>query len=139
MRSGQWDYLAGRDTPRLRGKTLGLVGCGRIGSATALRAKAFGLDVAFYDPHLPSGWDKALGIRREYRLEPLLEQSDYLSLHCYLDEKSRHLIDARALSRMRPGSILDQHRPGPGRRPARADRGPGLGAFVGGRAGRLRA
>ena len=75
MRAGGWDYLTGRDTPRLRGKTLGLVGCGRIGSATALRAKAFGLDVVFYDPYVPPGLDKALGIRREFRLEPLLEQT----------------------------------------------------------------
>ncbi len=106
MRAGVWDYLEGRDTPRLRGKTLGLVGCGRIGSATALRAKAFGLDVVFYDPNVPSGFDKALGIRREFRLEALLESSHFVSIHCYLDDRSHQLIDAEALARMRPGSIL---------------------------------
>ncbi len=106
IRAGGWDYLVGRDTPRLRGRTLGLVGCGRIGSATALRAKAFGLDVAFYDPHVPSGLDKALGIRREFRLDDLLARSDFVSLHTYLDEGSAHLIDARALALMKPGSIL---------------------------------
>lgn len=106
MRAGTWDYLSGRDTSRLRGKTLGLVGCGRIGSAAALRAKAFGLDVVFYDPYAPAGLDKALGIRREYRLEPLLEASHFVSLHCYLDEGSKHLIDAKALARMPRGSIL---------------------------------
>ncbi len=113
MRSGTWDYLTGRHTPRLRGKTLGLIGCGRIGSATALRAKAFGLDVVFYDPNVPPGLEKALGVRREYRLEPLLEQSHFVSLHCYLDDRSRHLIDARALARMRPGSILINTARGP--------------------------
>jgi C-terminal binding protein len=113
MRAGEWDYLTGRGTPRLRGKTLGLVGCGRIGSAMAVRAKAFGLDVVFYDPYAPSGLDKSLGIRREFRPEPLLEQSHFLSLHCYLDDKSRHLINAQALSRMRRGSILINTARGP--------------------------
>jgi C-terminal binding protein len=113
MREGTWDYLTGRDTPRLRGKTLGLVGCGRIGSATALRAKAFGLDVVFYDPNVPQGLDKALGIRREHHLDRLLEQAHFVSLHCYLDDRSRHLIDAKALATMRPGSILINTARGP--------------------------
>ena len=113
MRAGAWDYLTGRETPRLRGKTLGLIGCGRIGSATAIRAKAFGLDVVFYDPNVPPGLEKALGIRREFRLEPLLEQSHFVSLHCYLDDRSTHLIDAASLSRMRAGSILINTARGP--------------------------
>ena len=61
---GNWHYQTAVGTPRLRGKTLGLIGCGRIGTATALRAKALGLDVVFYDPYLRQGMDKALGIRR---------------------------------------------------------------------------
>lgn len=113
VRRGEWDYLTGVDTPRLRGKTLGLIGCGRIGSATALRAKAFGLDVVFYDPNVPPGLEKALGVRREYRLEPLLEQAHFVSLHCYLDDRSRHLIDGAALARMRRGSILINTARGP--------------------------
>ncbi len=113
MRTGEWDYLTGRETPRLRGKTLGLIGCGRIGTATALRAKAFGLDVVFYDPNVPPGLEKALGVRREFQLEPLLEQSHFVSLHCYLDPRSFHLIDAKALARMRPGSILINTARGP--------------------------
>jgi C-terminal binding protein len=113
MRQGVWDYLTGRHTPRLRGKTLGLVGCGRIGSAMALRAKAFGLDVVFYDPYAAQGLDKSLGIRREFALEPLLDQAHFVSLHCYLDERSKHLIDARALRLMRPGSILINTARGP--------------------------
>jgi phosphoglycerate dehydrogenase-like enzyme len=113
MRAGTWDYLAGRDTPRLRGKTLGIIGCGRIGSAMALRAKAFGLDVVFYDPLIPPGLEKALGIRREFQLEPLLQQSHFVSLHCYLDDRTHHLIDRKAFSRMRLGSILINTARGP--------------------------
>jgi C-terminal binding protein len=111
--AGGWDYRTAIGTPRLRGKTLGLIGCGRIGTATALRARAFGLDVAFYDPLIPEGIDKAIGIRRCHRLDDLLEQSHFVSLHCYLDDTTHHLIDARALARMRPGSFLINTARGP--------------------------
>ena len=106
IRANHWHYETAKSTPRLRGKTLGIIGCGRIGSATALRAKAFGLDVLFYDPHAPEGTDKSLGIRRTYHLDELLETSHFVSLHCYLDESTRHLINAKTLAKMRPGSIL---------------------------------
>jgi C-terminal binding protein len=113
IRAGNWDYRTALGTPRLRGKTFGIVGCGRIGTATALRAKALGLDVVFYDPYLRQGIDKALGIRRVFHLDELLEQSHFVSLHCFLDAASRHLIDARALARMRPGSFLINTARGP--------------------------
>lgn len=106
MRSGEWNYKVSTPAPRLRGRTFGVVGCGRIGTATALRAKAFGMDVVFYDPCLSPGYDKALGIRRAHTLGELLAQSDVVSLHCYLDAGSRHLIDAEAFARMRDGAIL---------------------------------
>jgi phosphoglycerate dehydrogenase-like enzyme len=113
IRAGGWDYQVTAGAPRLRGRTIGLVGCGRIGTATALRAKAFGLDVVFYDPYARPGYDKALGVRRVDRLEALLEQSDIVSLHCYLDAASFHLIDRRAFGLMRPGSILVNTARGP--------------------------
>ena len=113
IRAGGWDYRTVLGAPRLRGKTLGLVGCGRIGTATALRAKALGLDVLFYDPLVPQGLDKALGIRRVHRLEELMEQSHYVSLHCYLDATTHHLIDAQALARLRPGAYLVNTARGP--------------------------
>jgi phosphoglycerate dehydrogenase-like enzyme len=113
IRAGGWHYETAVGTPRLRGKTLGLVGCGRIGTATALRAKAFGLDVVFYDPFVAQGYDKALGVRRVHRLEELLAQSHFVSLHCYLDASTQHLINASTLARMRPGSILINTARGP--------------------------
>jgi C-terminal binding protein len=113
IRAGGWDYGTALGTPRLRGKTLGLVGCGRIGTATALRAKAFGLDVVFHDPLVPQGTDKSLGIRRVHQLDELLEKSHFVSLHCYLDHATRHLIDAKALARMRPGAFLINTARGP--------------------------
>jgi phosphoglycerate dehydrogenase-like enzyme len=113
IRSGTWNYETALGTPRLRGKTLGLVGCGRIGSATALRAKALGLDVVFFDPFLRQGMDKALGIRRAYGLEELLEQSHVVSLHCYLDETTHHLLNERTIARMRRGAFLINTARGP--------------------------
>jgi len=113
MRRGEWDYRIAHQTPRLRGKTLGLIGCGRIGAATALRAKAFGLNVVFYDPYVPAGTEKALGIRRSLKLEPMLKECDFLSIHCYLGETSYHLIDANALALLRPGAIVVNTARGP--------------------------
>jgi phosphoglycerate dehydrogenase-like enzyme len=113
MREGGWDYRAVELTHRLRGRTIGLVGCGRIGTATALRAKAFGLDVVFFDPFVAHGIEKSLGVRRVFRLEELLEQSQYLSLHCYLDDSTRHLIDAHALARLPKDSIVINTARGP--------------------------
>ncbi len=106
IRAGAWDYRTALGAPRLRGKTFGVIGCGRIGTAAALRAKALGLDVVFYDPYLRQGMDKALGIRRVFQLEELLEQSHFVSLHCYLDESNWHMISARALACVRPGAVL---------------------------------
>jgi C-terminal binding protein len=113
IRRGEWDYQVAGNATRLRGKTLGLIGCGRIGAATALRAKAFGLDVVFYDPYQPPGLDKALGVRRSWTLEPMLAESHFVSLHCYLDPGSRHLINARTLAAFRPGAILINTSRGP--------------------------
>lgn len=103
---GEWIYTQARPLRRLRGRTLGLVGVGRIGTATALRGKALGLRVLFYDPHVPDGRDKALGIERCESLRELMEQSDIVSLHCPLSEETRHLINLQSLGWMKPGGYL---------------------------------
>jgi phosphoglycerate dehydrogenase-like enzyme len=113
IRDGVWDYKVAGATPRLRGKTFGIVGCGRIGTATALRAKAFGLDVVFFDPYQPDGLDKALGIRRAWSMDELLPQCHFLSLHCYLSAETHHLIDKRALAALRRGAYLINTARGP--------------------------
>jgi len=91
---------------RIRGDTLGIVGLGRIGSAVALRAKAFGFNVIFYDPYLPDGIEKSLGLERVYTLQDLLFKSDCLSLHCTLNEHNHHLINEYTIKQMRPGAFL---------------------------------
>ncbi|KAI7693098.1 C-terminal-binding protein [Sarcoptes scabiei] len=91
---------------RIRGDTLGIVGLGRVGTAVALRAKAFGFNVIFYDPYLPDGIDKSLGLTRVYTLQDLLFQSDCVSLHCNLNEHNHHLINEFTIKQMRPGAFL---------------------------------
>jgi D-3-phosphoglycerate dehydrogenase/C-terminal binding protein len=103
---GPWSYTQVVPPRRLRGSTIGIVGLGRIGTATALRAKALGMNVVFYDPFKPDGYDKALGIRRAETLEELLGQSYVLTLHCPLTGQTRGMIDAAALARLPHGSFL---------------------------------
>ncbi len=91
---------------RLRGSVFGIVGLGRIGTAAALRAKAVGMDVCYYDPYKPDGYDKSLGIRRCETLDELLASALVVSLHCPLTEETRHLMRAETIAMMRPGSYL---------------------------------
>lgn len=103
---GEWNVDQGKPIHRLRGRVFGIIGCGRIGTAAALRAKAFGFDVVFFDPYLPDGVDKALGIRRVDSLEDLLCESFIASVHCPLTEETRNMVGADEISRMAPGSFL---------------------------------
>jgi C-terminal binding protein len=103
---GPWAYLQVVPLARLRGSVFGVVGLGRIGTAAALRAKALGMDVVFYDPYKPDGYDKALGIRRVETLEELLAQSLVVSIHCPSNAETYHMFDAQAIARMPKGSYL---------------------------------
>lgn len=103
---GPWMYTQVVPLRRLRGRVFGVVGLGRIGTAAALRAKALGMDVAFYDPYKPDGYDKALGVRRVESFRALLAETLVLSLHCPLTEETYHMIDQAALAGMPPKSYL---------------------------------
>ena len=93
--------LAGLVGFDLHGKTLGVVGTGRIGRAAARIASGFGMRVVAYDPRPEDG------LPVEYvPLERLYEESDVVTLHCPLTPQTRHLIDGAALQRMKPGAIL---------------------------------
>uniref|UniRef100_A0A8B9WT22 C-terminal-binding protein 2 n=1 Tax=Bos mutus grunniens TaxID=30521 RepID=A0A8B9WT22_BOSMU len=91
---------------RIRGETLGLIGFGRTGQAVAVRAKAFGFSVLFYDPYLQDGTERSLGVQRVYTLQDLLYQSDCVSLHCNLNEHNHHLINDFTIKQMRQGAFL---------------------------------
>ena len=101
------DIMADAKCRRMRGKTLGLVGMGKTGFAVAQRAKAFGFHVAFYDPFIGSGWDKAFGgLERFKSLTDLVMKSDCISLHCMLTDESRHLINESLLRVFKRGAYL---------------------------------
>ena len=101
-----WNIKIGAKLRRLRELTLGIIGLGRIGTATALRAKALGFRVAFHDPYLPGGVDKAVGVHRARTLDDLLAQTDVLSVHCPLNDETRHLIAERELALLKPGAFV---------------------------------
>eukprot|EP01062_Namystynia_karyoxenos_P047254 TRINITY_DN35543_c0_g1_i1.p1 TRINITY_DN35543_c0_g1~~TRINITY_DN35543_c0_g1_i1.p1 ORF type:complete len:357 (+),score=116.58 TRINITY_DN35543_c0_g1_i1:75-1145(+) len=104
---GEWTSSAPlKGMRRLRGLRLGIVGLGRIGTAAAARASAFGVSVRFYDPLLPAGAAKGLGWRRCGSFEELLGESDVLSLHCPLTERSANMLDSAALAALPPGKGL---------------------------------
>ena len=103
---GKWAHTEVAPLQRLRGSVFGIVGLGRIGTATAVRAKALGMDVVYFDPYKQDGYDKSLGVRRAETLEELLGQALVLSVHCPLSPETHHLIDAEALGLMPVGSYL---------------------------------
>lgn len=104
MRSGAWERSRFNGV-ELRGRTLGLVGAGRIGGEVARRCRAFGMSVLAFDPYLSS--ERATELRVESAtLEQVLARSDVLSLHVPLTDTTRSMIDADALASMKKGSFL---------------------------------
>jgi C-terminal binding protein len=105
-RQGGWEWRTAGSILRLRDAKLGIVGFGRIGAAVAKRAQAFGMEVAFFDPYVPSGTEKAHGVLRCESLAELLERSQIVTLHVPLTPETRGFIGEAALSRVKPGAVL---------------------------------
>jgi lactate dehydrogenase-like 2-hydroxyacid dehydrogenase len=110
---GHWRPALNPFGKRLSTCVFGIVGLGRIGTAAALRAKAFGMDVVFFDPYLENGRDLALGIRRATALTDLFAESDVVSLHLPLSAETRNIIDASVLAHSKRGLILINTARGP--------------------------
>ena len=91
---------------RLQTQTFGILGLGRIGIAAALRAKAFGFEVLFYDPYLPNGVDKSLGIGRVKDIQELFKRSNVLSLHAPCTRETRGMVGYDLLSLLPKGAVL---------------------------------
>lgn len=105
-RDGGWDWRAIGEPRRLRGRTWGLVGFGRIGTAVGQRARAFGMEVSFYDPFTHPGIEKAFGFHRHLSLDQLLATSDIVSVHVPLNAGTVNLLGAEQLRRLTPGAVL---------------------------------
>lgn len=108
-----WTHERNVTARRLRGATFGVIGLGRIGTAAALRARAFGMQVMFFDPLLPGGAELGLGFTRARTLEELLGKADVIDIHTPLNEGTRKLIDAKAVAAIKPGAYLINTARGP--------------------------
>lgn len=97
----------------LQGLRLGIVGMGAIGTATATRAKAFGMEIAYSNRNaVDAATERRLGARL-LPLDHLLATSDIVSLHCPFSDATHHLIDAQALASMKPSAFLVNTARGP--------------------------
>jgi len=108
-----WEPIDSPLIQRPSTRVFGVLGLGRIGTAAALRAKAFGWRVVFHDPYRPNGTELALGIERARRIEDLFAQADTLSLHTPLTRTTRGLVDSRLLRLMPPGAVVVNTSRGP--------------------------
>jgi len=105
VKSGAWDVVAHSGVRRLRGRTLGLVGFGKIAMAVAAKAQAFGLRLLAHDPYLDASAIVGRGAEA-VDFEGLLARSDVISIHVPFSPETRNLIGARELARMKPGAFL---------------------------------
>lgn len=100
-REGRWDRKTYVGT-ELYGKTLGIIGLGRIGTEVALRARAFGMKVLAYDPFVPASRAEQMGVTLVAEIPDMLPQVDFLSIHAAKTKDSAKLIRARELALMKP-------------------------------------
>ncbi len=101
-----WTQIETPMIRRLSSQVFGIVGLGRIGTAVALRAKAFGFDVVFFDPLRSNGSDLAIGVRRAKSLDALLAEADVLSLHTPQTPETIGMIGARELALLPKGAVV---------------------------------
>jgi len=101
---------------RLRDQTFGIIGMGKIGTATALKAKGLGMRVVAHDPYVLNEVMASRGVE-PVGLDALLQESDYLSIHAWLSDETRHMIGKEEVAKMKPtafvintarGEIIDQ-------------------------------
>ena len=104
VREGRWDRAKFKGN-ELKGRTLGLIGAGRIGGEVAIRCQAFGMDVVIYDPYLSEGRAVELGAQL-VSLDSVLEHADVISIHVPLTDETRGLVGAEILKRMKDHVLI---------------------------------
>src|SRR3974390_2495443 len=105
MSAGKWDRKQFQCT-ELAGKTLGVLGLGRIGSEVAKRAQAFGMKVLGYDPFLTEARAKSLGIELAPDLDNVYRDADFITVHMPVTEQTRGMLNAAAFGKMKPKVCL---------------------------------
>jgi len=101
MTAGRWDRKLYTGS-ELNGKTLGILGMGRIGAEVAKRAQAFNMSVLGYDPYLTESRAKTLGVKQA-TLDEVIENADYITVHMPLTADTKHMLNADAFGRMKDG------------------------------------
>jgi D-3-phosphoglycerate dehydrogenase len=105
--AGKW--VAGWKKPvghEILGSTMGIIGLGRIGKEVATRAKAFGMSVIAYDPYFDEAFAAEHGVTRCATMDEVLLGANVVSLHCFLDENTRGMINAEKIADMKDGVIV---------------------------------
>jgi D-3-phosphoglycerate dehydrogenase len=105
IKAGIYDLQSGTPLYRLKGRILGIVGFGKIGRAVSTKARAFGLEVIAYDPHLHGSVFVSFGVEQVGFID-LVRRSDFVSIHAPLAEDTTHLFDDDVFQQMKPTSIL---------------------------------
>ncbi len=96
VKTNQWDFRQGIPIHRIRNKTLGLIGCGRIGREVARKMSVFGVRAIAYDPYIADTGGAVAFVD----LDTVLRESDFISIHCSLNESTRHLLGGREFQKM---------------------------------------
>lgn len=102
-RSGQWTRLSGHE---IMGKTIGIIGLGRIGREVAIRAKAFGLRVVGYDIYWPEAFAGEHGIERFESMGEVFKEAEILSLHTNLTAETENMVCADSIATMKDGVVI---------------------------------
>lgn len=103
VKSGNWKRLTGHE---LAGKTIGVIGLGRIGKEVSTRARAFDMNVIGFDLYWDDKFAQQYNVRRAGSIEDVLKASDIVTLHTNLTDETRHLMNAKRLAMMKKGSVL---------------------------------
>ena len=109
VKSSQWDFRQGTPIHRIQGKTLGLIGCGKIGFEVAKQISAFGVKVMAFDPYIQRTGEKI----ELTDLETVLRKSDFISIHCPLNDSTQHLIGEQEFKKMERKPLLINTSRGP--------------------------
>ena len=107
VQNGEW--VAGWKKPvgnEIMGKTIGILGLGRIGKEVAIRAKAFGMDIIAFDPYFDDAFGEEHGVKKCADMDEVLHNSDVVSLHCFLTKETEDMINAAKIAEMRDGVIV---------------------------------
>lgn len=105
LKRGEWDRKRFKGI-ELYGKTLGVIGLGRIGQQVVKRAKAFGMNIIGYDPYIPKEVAESMGVELVDDINELCKRADFITLHVPLTPKTRHIIGREQIALMKKNAII---------------------------------